>query len=139
MRTSTSSKTPRMRFAVFGNPASLGHVGLEVHRIIRAAGTLVFGKCRIGIERTRAGLRAVDEHVGSSTILDPLHNAVDAADGGAVTLGGDEEESGELHGCVSAAHFFQDAFVVVDGALGHDELVGLAVRDDDFATVVTEF
>src|SRR5207249_1016406 len=104
-----------------------GHIGLEVGGVVGAAGALVFGKLRIWIERTRAGLRAVDELVWSGAILDPLHNAVDAADGGAVTLGGDEEEACELHGLIASTHFFHDAFVIVDGALGHDELVRLSV------------
>lgn len=49
-----------------------------------------------------------------------------------------KKEPGELCRFIITAHGLNDAFIVVHGAFGWDELISEPMKDNDFASVIAE-
>ena len=124
--------------------------GRRNSRVVRAAGSSVLRDERVLAQRPRArdGARLIAPHGGQRVrrlaVLDPRHQCVEHAGGlragaaGAVRDAGREKEARELRRLLRAAHPLLHALVVVDGALGGDELIGPAVPDDRLAAAIAE-
>ena len=122
----------------------------EIRGVVRAAGALVLRDERVLAQRPRArdGARLIAprgrQRVRRLAVLDPRHQRVEHAGrlrpgaAGAMRDARREIEAREVRRLLRAAHLLLHALVVIDRAVGGDELIGPAVPDDRLAAAIAE-